>query len=71
MNGDCQDKFRLPAEFQKTTREYSRLVGEMAKSAGVIREEEFELLSRNATQAHENCLEARKVLTEHLAEHRC
>jgi len=73
INGsaNCDEKFRLLCEFQKATRTYSRLVGDMAKLAGAIPQIEYAVLSRTASKAHEVCLAARERFYKHLSEHQC
>jgi len=68
---NCDEKYCLLSEFQKATRTYSRLVGDMAKLAGAIPQAEYALLSDTANKAHEVCLAARDRFYQHLSEHHC
>jgi len=72
MDGCCEEKLRLLFEFRKATQSYSTRVGAMAEAtAGIIPSVEFARLSKIATQAHEQCLEAHAKLFKHVKEHGC
>ena len=68
----CKEKLRLLFEYRNATNLYSNRVALMADiAAGLLPKGEFALLSKIASQAHDECLEARDKFYKHIAEHGC
>jgi len=72
MKDRCNEKLRLLFEYRNATNLYSNRVALMADiAAGLLPKGEFALLSKIASQAHENCLKARERFYKHIEEHGC
>jgi hypothetical protein len=68
----CEEKLRLLFQYRNATNLYSNRVALMADiAAGLLPKGEFALLSKIASQAHDECVEARDKFYKHMAEHGC
>ena len=68
----CEEKLRLLTKYQKAVHLYKTHVDLMREMAsGLLPMDEFALLSKVATRAHEKCAEARECFYKHIEEHGC
>jgi hypothetical protein len=64
-------KTRLTVEYEATTALFSEAVTELRKNIGTSSKEDYDRLGRVANDARLKSEQARLVLEEHIAEHRC
>jgi hypothetical protein len=67
----CQDRIRLVADYQETTRTYADIVREMTELIRMGIGAETDLLRRKCRQAWDAAEQARLALSRHEADHAC
>ena len=67
----CEAKVRLASEYEAATTAFSKSVVELRQNIGTSTKEKYDQLVRIANNARLKSEQARLLLEQHTAEHRC
>ena len=71
MEDQCEQKRRLLAEYDSTTRTFSACVSDLNRQIGTSSREAYEQLRRSVDEARVRSEQARLALEAHVAQHGC
>jgi hypothetical protein len=67
----CEEKSRLAIEYEISTAKFSEAVTELRKKMSTSPQEEYQRLDRASNEARVKSEQARLLLEQHIAAHRC
>jgi hypothetical protein len=68
---NCEEKFRLTAQYDAATVKFSEAVSELRLRMGTSNKEDYTRLSQVANDARVKSDQARLALEQHIFRHRC